>query len=112
MEFEKRKEFIENFIKNYPGALNVEYNSRDCRIIESDGSITRFAFYDEGEQMIKEKNWDPILKDAAIAAMSALIKKKDNSYYYTKSMLADDAVEYAQALVERLKQVGCYKVYL
>ena len=63
------------------------------------------------EQMIKEKNWDPILKDAAIAAMSALIKKKDDSFY-TKSMLADDAVEYAQALVERLKQVGCYKVYL
>lgn len=112
MDKEKRKDFLDNFVKNYPCAVSVTYSDKECQIIETDGSITRFAFYDEGEQMLKEHNWDPILKDAAIAAMSALIENKNSRNYYTNSELIDEAVDYAQKLVDKLKEVGCYKAYL
>lgn len=111
MDKEKRKEFLDNFVKNYPCEISVTYSDKECQIIETDGSITRFAFYDEGEQMLKEHNWDPILKDAAIAAMSVLIDKKEKDYY-TKSELICDAVDYAKNLVDELKNIGCYKAYL
>ena len=112
MDKEKRKEFLDNFVKNYPCEISVTYSDKECKIIETDGSITRFAFYDEGEQILKENNWDPILKDAAIAAMSSLIENKNSRNYYTKSELIDEAVDYAQELVNKLKEVGCCKAYL